>query len=271
MSLTATSSTSTELWSSGLDASRFFASAAHEEALARLDYLVSSQRRVGVLVGTRGSGKTLILQLAARKWRQARHAVSLVSATALEPQDLLMRLSADWQQPILPTASRAALWQAVTDALVVHRCEQCASVLLVDDAGQAQYDVLDILARLTHAGDIMQPWLALVLAVDPARVSHLGEQLLSRADLRIDLAALDIAETRDYLQTHWNATHEVAPTLDMEATQRMHELTGGLPRRLNQLGNLVMLAAQAENCAAIDATLVDTVYRELTAQPLARR
>jgi general secretion pathway protein A len=195
----------------------------------------------------------------------------MISAMALEPQDLLMRLSSDWHQPAPSNASRAALWQAVTDALAVHRCEQRASVLLVDDAGQAQFDVLDILARLVHAGDLVQPRLAVVLAVDPARDSHLGEQLISRADLRIDLAALDVAETRDYLQAHWNASSDVAPTLDMDATQRMHELTGGLPRRLNQLGNLVMLAAKADDRAAIDVALIDTVYRELTAQSLARR
>ena len=44
---------------------RFFASPTHDEALARLHFLVDERRRLGLLLGPAGSGKTLVLELLA--------------------------------------------------------------------------------------------------------------------------------------------------------------------------------------------------------------
>lgn len=242
-----------------------------DEALARLEYLVAAPRRLGVLIGPRGSGKSLLLGLTARQHQRTGDAVALIDATATDVHEFLDQLAAQWQNAVAPEASRARQWQAVVDALAMHRCEQRTSILLVDNASEAKFEVLDLLVRLINSADATQPALTVVLAVDSGRLSHLGAELLSRVELRIDLHPLDVDETREYLKAQWQHEGSVAPTLDSDAFVRMHELTEGLPRRLNQLIQLVKIAAQAEERTSVDAATVDAVYRELSVQPLARR
>ena len=53
-----------------LDPRFFHPSPTHEEALARLHFLVDDGRRLGLLSGSRGSGKSLLLQVFARQIRR---------------------------------------------------------------------------------------------------------------------------------------------------------------------------------------------------------
>ncbi len=50
-----------------LDARFFHQGLAHEEALARLHFLVDEQRTLGLLVGASGSGKSMLLEMFARQ------------------------------------------------------------------------------------------------------------------------------------------------------------------------------------------------------------
>jgi type II secretory pathway predicted ATPase ExeA len=252
-----------------LSSRKFFPSAASEEALARLDYLVAQQHRLGVLVGPRGCGKSLVLRQAATAWRRASRNVALISATALEADSFLAQLATEWQNAAPVNADRAGLWQAVTEALRVHHCEQRATVLLLDDCGSAPFEVLDLVARLASAGDAMQPRLSIVLAVDNARLSHLGTALLDRTDLRIELTPFEATETGEFLEAQLRV-QSPSPRLADGAATRLHALTAGLPRRLNRLTELVMLAVRAEGRDEIDVPTIDAVYRELSVQSIAR-
>ena len=49
----------------------FYCSPTHDEALARLQFLVRNHRRLGLLLGTPGSGKTLLLGVFGRQMRAA--------------------------------------------------------------------------------------------------------------------------------------------------------------------------------------------------------
>src|SRR5262245_20043047 len=106
---------------------KYYPTAAHEEAMARLDYLVTARSRMGLLVGQHGSGKTLALELATKSWRRWLHAVSLQNATALDSLTFLSRLATDWELPLPAKADLTLAWQTVTDAIAVHRCENRGS------------------------------------------------------------------------------------------------------------------------------------------------
>ena len=53
-----------------LDWRRFYSSPMHEEALARLEFLVADRRRLGLLLGAPGCGKSLVLEVFARRLRR---------------------------------------------------------------------------------------------------------------------------------------------------------------------------------------------------------
>src|SRR6476619_1654269 len=47
------------------DVGQFYPTAGHNEALARIEYLVDGRRRLGALLGDGGVGKSLVLRVAA--------------------------------------------------------------------------------------------------------------------------------------------------------------------------------------------------------------
>ena len=56
-----------------LDWRRFYPSPMHEEALARLEFLVTDRRRLGLLLGAPGCGKSLVLEVFARRFAAREH------------------------------------------------------------------------------------------------------------------------------------------------------------------------------------------------------
>lgn len=48
-----------------------------------------------------------------------------------------------------------------------------------------------------------------------------------------------------------------------EALHQLHDLAGGIPRRVAQLANLALLAGAGRELEQIDADTVDSVYHEL--------
>ena len=54
----------------GLNPRYFFPSPAHDEALARLHFLVEHHQRLGLLLGSTGTGKSLVLDVLARDMRR---------------------------------------------------------------------------------------------------------------------------------------------------------------------------------------------------------
>ena len=106
--------------------------------------------------------------------------------------------------------------------------------------------------------------MTIVLACREEQTGSLPPALVDRAELRIVVEPLDVAQTRDYLQTQLAGQRELVPSFDLTATQTLHALTGGLPRRLNQLAHLVLLATADSGQNSIDAATIEGVYRELS-------
>src|SRR3972149_810985 len=76
------------------DVARYYPTPVHDEALARVEYLVDARRRVGVLVGEAGVGKSLVLRVAARRLARKRSAVVAVDATGLGTREFLWQVGA---------------------------------------------------------------------------------------------------------------------------------------------------------------------------------
>ena len=161
-----------------LDPKFFYQSPTHEEALARLQFLVDQRRRLGLLVGPPGSGKSLLLEVFAEQLRRTARPVAKLSLLGVEPAEMLWLLAAGWGLSLDPTQSLAALWRAVTDRLIEYRYQQLEAVVLLDDADQADRQVLQHVTRLARFDPSPEMRLTIVLAGRNEGMAKLGAPLL---------------------------------------------------------------------------------------------
>ena len=105
--------------------------------------------------------------------------------------------------------------------------------------------------------------LTIVLAGAPERISLLGDPLLERAELRIDVAPWAPDDTENYLKASLARAGRQAPVFVEPAIERLHQLAQGIPRRITQLADLALLAGAGRELDHIDAETIESVYREL--------
>lgn len=247
-----------------LDPRFFYQSPTHEEALARLNFLVEQRRRVGLLMGVAGSGKSFLLEVFARQLRQSGRPVAKVNLLGLQPAEAICLLAAGFELNLDPSQSVARLWRSVTDRMAEYRYQQLDTIVLLDDADRAPSPVLDLVARLAHHDPSPASRLTMVLAGQRTRMSRIGDSLLELAELRIDLDPWEQSDTEAFLSSSLAQAGRESSVFADPAVARLHELSRGIPRRITRLADLALVAAAGEQLQQIDAEVVDSVFHELS-------
>jgi type II secretory pathway predicted ATPase ExeA len=229
----------------------------HAEGLARLDFLRDSQSPFGLLLGPSGSGKSILLADFAE--RSARRGSLVCSVPATADQDCLFASLAAGLQ-LESHSDPSSFWQRIIDRLEELKLETLAAVVLFDDLDRGSPILLAAVDRLLA---VSAP-LTVVASARPETVGRLGAKLLEQAALRIDLAPWNERETGEYLATSLKRAGRLQPAFDDSATRRLFELSGGAPRRVNQLAQLALLAGAGQGLVQIDRATIDAVEEELS-------
>ncbi len=246
-----------------LDPRFFYPSPTHDEALARLHFLVEQRHRLGLLLGPGGSGKSLLLEVFARQCAVGGCAVAKVNLLGVEPDELLAQLACQLNRDCSATQPIAALWRILTDRLAELRYEQRPAVLLFDDAECAHPTTSDMLVRIAQYDPSPDARLTLALATEQAHVRSLGHRLLDLAELRIDVEPWAQGDTGEFLTASLRKAGCQADVFNEPAVSRLHELAGGLPRRIARLADLALAAGAGAELQQIGADVIDSVHNEL--------
>ena len=249
----------------GHDPRFFYQSPTHEEALARLYFLIDQQRRLGLLLGDQGSGKSFLLEMLAKEIRRGGACVVQTSLVGCDPAEWLGQVAAQLGRHPGNTQSIAVLWRWIGDRLAEHRYEERTTLVLLDDAHLASAALLPHVLRLAHYDPSPQSRLTIAMSSTAEGAHRLGRDLLELVELRIDLEPWEPDETEQYLQQSLAQAGGESPIFDSSAILRLHELTRGVPRRVSQLADLALVAGAGRNLQQIDAQVIDSVYRELGA------
>ncbi|MGA2062036.1 MAG: AAA family ATPase [Thermoguttaceae bacterium] len=235
----------------------------HEEALARLQFLVENHRRLGLLMGASGSGKTLVLEAFAEQLRRRGRPVAKINLLGVEPAEMLLLLAAGLKLNPEPSTLSVVMWRAISDRLTEFYYQKLETVVLLDDADCADDRVLAQVARLARHEPSSESRLTLILAGRREKMGRLGDRLLELAELRIDLEPWNQADTANFLNTSLAQSGSKSQVFSESAIDRLHDLTHGIPRRAAQLADLSLLAGAGANLPQIDADVVESVYYEL--------
>ena len=137
------------------------------------------------------------------------------------------------------------------------------SVILFRGESPHRPELQAALPRILQIDNSPQPIATFVLACRRDRIHVIAQRLLDLCELRIDIESWMEEDTVDYLQTSLRAAGSRNPVFLHEASVRLHELADGVPRHVNHLAELALLAGAGRQLKHIDRDTVDAVYEEL--------
>lgn len=254
----------------GMDksAESYFASRTHQSALLKLRFLVDHRRGAGLLVGQSGSGKTRLLQALLPEVDANVSPVVNIVYPLMSPLELLCFIVTELGDA--PPASSATSVDVVVRHLVERlrllTAEGRSAVIVIDDAhaitDRQVFQSLLLLLNLQQASEVE---FTLILAGQPelAGMTRRLPQLDDRISIPCVLTALTPTETAEYVQHRLQAAGATEPIFSTSALQAVHELSGGLPRKINRLCDFALVVGFADGLGLIDARHIEGVSHEL--------
>lgn len=246
-----------------LSPSAAYPSTSLTEATARMEYLVQQHRRMGVLLGERGNGKSTTLACASEQLHRAGNAVAVVDVEGLSTYELLWELAAQLGTQPVSGEPVVQLWRRLTDQVIQNRWQQRPTVLMIDNVAEAGPDMLRALIRIARVDPAPEAQLTLFLTLQPTQLTMLPESLLHLIDLRIDLDPWEVDDTVGYLQQSLLEAGCLSPLFTDEALERLHTCTQGVPRHVARLADFALVAGAAAGADEIDARLVESAFQEI--------
>lgn len=236
----------------------------HAEALARLSHAVE-ERELAVLTGEVGAGKTTLSRALVDAHADACRFCFVVHP-ALPPAQLLSAVAEGFG--LSPGRRKVDAFGAVGEHVARLDGEGRFGVVIVDEAqllpGRAAYDELRLLTNLA-ADD--RPLLGLILVGQPELRGRLasrgGEAFRQRVGVAFHLGPLDSADTGRYLAHRLAVAGRQEPLFEPGAVEAIHRLSGGLPRRINQLAAGALLEGFVRGEATLSADVVEAVGQDM--------
>ena len=250
-----------------------FMSERHREALAHLLYGVQGGGGFVLLTGEIGAGKTTVCRCFLEQI-PAHTNVGYVFNPKLTVVELLTTICHEFgvHAPLAGAAGGAPTVKDHVDALNAFLLQAHAagrsSVLIIDEAQNLSTDVLEQLRLLTNLETNERKLLQIVLIGQPELRTMLErpelEQLAQRVIARFHLEALSEKETAQYV-AHRLAVAGLKGALpfDAAALRRIHQVTRGVPRRINLLCDRALLGGYASGKARVDRAIVEKAAQEV--------
>ena len=243
-----------------------FARQAHAQATARISFCID-QILLGVITGDVGAGKTVAVRAAVAGLDPTRHQVIYVANPAFGTRGLYVQVVRALGAQ--PRYLKAELMAQAADLLAAETAERHRTVvLIVDEAHLLQPDQLEELRLMTNAEmDSASPFAGILIGQPTlARQLRMGTfaALDQRIATRYAIKPMDLAESAAYLRHHMTLAGREEPLFADDAVARLHRVSSGLPRALNNAATAALIAAAAAGQDLVDDACAKKAVTELT-------
>jgi type II secretory pathway predicted ATPase ExeA len=231
---------------------------AHGEAVARIGWCVT-ERRIGVITGEVGAGKTVAIRAALSTLDTSRHTIIYLPNPTVGVRGIHHQIVATLGGQ--PLVHHATLVPQTTDALATEQAERGRTPVLV---------IEESIRMLTnHDLDSTSPF-ACLLVGQPTLRRRMKLGVLAALDQRIALRyampPMTPDETSSYLRHHLTLAGRSDTLFSDDATTLIHQTSRGYPRAVNNLAVQALVAAFATNKTIVDETSARAAVTEVTAE-----
>ena len=239
----------------------------HREALAHLLFGIGAGGGFVQLTGEIGMGKTTLCRGLLEQLPDNVD-VALILNPRVTALELVASICDELQVSYPPdTTSLKVLIDALNEYLLDAHARGRRTVLIIDEAQNLSTEVLEQVRLLTNLETTKQKLLQIILIGQPELKQLLERedlrQLAQRITARYHLSALAAAETSAYVQHRLHVAGMKGTLFSRPAVQRVHRLSGGIPRLINVICDRAMLGAYAADQQRITQGMVQKAAREV--------
>ena len=260
------------------DPAFYFESLTHRKALSYLGYGLAQGEGFVVITGEVGAGKSTLVAHLMATIDPARLTAAQVVTSALNGDEVIHVIAQAFGL-MIEGHDKASALAAIEGLLHAEARAGRRCLLVVDEAQNLSIAALEELRMLSNFQLGAQPLLQTLLLGQPEfrellQTSNELEQLRQRVIAAHHLDAMDGDEIRPYVEHRLKLVGWLSrPAIDPAVYPELYKASGGVPRKVNQILNRVLLFGSVEQREAIDAATFASVLAELaadTALPLAR-
>ncbi len=247
----------------------FYLSPRHREIIETLKYGIEHRRGFLLLAGEVGTGKTTSLRALLNLLSQNKNTeTALVMNPLLSPRDLLKAIATDLGLGDVPGESIQDYLTALNGFLLRRDFEGKNVVVIIDEAQNLPDESLEMLRLLSNLETETHKLIQILLAGQPELLQKLRRhdfrQLRQRIQIQCILNPFSAEEVAEYV------THRVRVAMPLcclsfqpAALKRIHKYTSGIPRLINRLCDLALVAAYVDEAHVITPKIVDKAFREM--------
>ncbi|MCJ2177664.1 XrtA/PEP-CTERM system-associated ATPase [Novosphingobium album (ex Hu et al. 2023)] len=247
----------------------YFESVTHRKALSYLGYGLAQAEGFVVITGEVGSGKSTLVAYLMATIDPSRMTVANVVTSALDGEAIVHVVAQAFGLPVTGHDKASALGAIEAffhaEARLGRRC-----LLIIDEAQNLAVGALEELRMLSNFQLGSHPLLQTLLLGQPEfrdTLMHSDqlEQLRQRVIATHHLGPMEREEVQAYIEHRLGrAGWKGNPGFDPVVFAEIYEATGGIPRRINQIVNRLLLLGAVDQRDTIDSAMVHQVLDEMS-------
>lgn len=234
----------------------------HHRAFAMLEYGLLTRAPITLITGEVGAGKTTLLHHLLRSVGEDVR-VGLVSNAQGGRGELLRWVLLSLGLPTPHDATYVDLFGRFQDHIISEYAQGRRVILIFDEAQNLGREALEELRMFTNINANKDELLQLVLVGQPELrdlVRGPGmSQFAQRVVASFHLPAMDLRQVRDYIAHRLRVAGATRPIFSRAAADLIHEASSGVPRLVNQLGDLSMVYAFTKGQPRVSGPTVQKV------------
>jgi len=249
------------------DPAFFYRSEQHEEALANLVYGVQARKGFIVLSGEVGTGKTTMLECL-RDYLEAQYMdFAFIFNSRINSEQFFEMIAYDLDLPC-PRTSKTEVLFALNQLLVEQAQEGRTVVLIVDEAHNLDWDVLEEIRLLGNLENRNGKLLQIILAGQPELDRKLDapnlRQLKQRIVLRCNLQPFTLRDAMEYMESRLEIAGMAKQEIfSEEMMAEIHLRSQGIPRLINAICDNLLLTAFAQESKVATVEMLDEVCKDM--------
>jgi general secretion pathway protein A len=239
----------------------------HNEALAALYYGVRRHKGFVVMTGEVGTGKTLLVRCLLQLLNQSDVAYAYVFNSRLAPVEFLQYVAGDFGLHVTGK-NKSELLLLLSNYLISRHQKKLTTVLVVDEAHHVSADVLEEIRLLTNLETTNEKLLQILLVGQPELDEKLDSvelrQLKQRIALRSQLQALNLDETRGYIQRRLHLAEADSNSNSIalfpeDTIVSVHRHSRGIPRLINTICENGLITAYARQARSVGPDIIEDI------------